>query len=120
MSTLTSRITGAVQSEGWAVLSTTADAGDPECVLDRLANVAATVVRDTGCETLTIFGGDTAAKILSKLAVQVIHPIRELLPGIPVSRVTVEGRSLKLITKAGGFGESDVVRQLRTALSAPE
>ncbi len=117
---LASEVTRAVHAEGWAILSTNTDKSDSSCVLERLATVASIVLRDTACYSLTIFGGDTAAKILSTLGVHVIHPIRELLPGIPVSRITVERRPLKLVTKAGGFGEPDVIRQIRAALRSPE
>ena len=118
--TFSSRVVDTIRAEGWAVLSTSVHGSNPGCVLERLANITAAVVRDAQCESLTIFGGDTAAKILSTLGVHVIHPIRELLPGIPVSRISVQGRPLKLVTKAGGFGESDVIRRLRTALRPPE
>jgi uncharacterized protein YgbK (DUF1537 family) len=38
------------------------------------------------------------------------------LPGIPVSSILYEGRSLTLITKAGGFGGPDLLPQLAAAL----
>jgi uncharacterized protein YgbK (DUF1537 family) len=117
---IASDISRALHAGGWAILSTNADKSDSNCVLDRLARVVSIVLRDTACDSLTIFGGDTSARILSTLGVQVIRPLRELLPGIPVSRITVEGRALKLVTKAGGFGDPDVIRRIRAALQAPE
>jgi D-threonate/D-erythronate kinase len=117
---LASDVSRTIQAEGWAIVSTAAGEGDPKHFLERLANITAAVIRDSQCECLVIFGGDSAASILSKLSVQVIHPLGEVLPGIPVSRINVDARTLKLITKAGGFGKADVVRELRAALSAPE
>jgi hypothetical protein len=52
--------------------------------------------------------------------VQAIYPVRELRHGVPISRIVVDSRPLKLITKAGGFGGPDLVHQLRSALSSPE
>jgi uncharacterized protein YgbK (DUF1537 family) len=106
----------AIQRDGWAVLSTGANTEDRDFVLE----ITAAVIKDPAVESLTIFGGDTAARVLARLGVQAIFPIRELLPGIPISRIVVDGRSLKLVTKAGGFGDLDVVRQLRSALSGRE
>jgi uncharacterized protein YgbK (DUF1537 family) len=37
--------------------------------------------------------------------VNVVEPIRDLLPGIPVSTIPHGDRRLALITKAGGFGD---------------
>lgn len=113
-------ITSAIEADGWAVLSTRAEIGEPEKIAECIANVAAAAVRDLAIESLTIFGGDTAARILAKLGVHAIYPVSELLPGIPLSRVSVAGRPLRLITKAGGFGSTDVIRQLRSALSKQE
>jgi uncharacterized protein YgbK (DUF1537 family) len=113
-------VTRAIAADGWAILSTGADIDDPEKIAACIANVAAAAVHELAIETLAIFGGDTAARILARLGVHAIYPVSELLPGIPLSRVSVAGRPLRLITKAGGFGNTDVIRQLRSALSKQE
>ena len=41
-------------------------------------------------------------------------PLGEIVPGVPLSRVT--GRDLILITKAGGFGPLDVLPAIRSVL----
>jgi uncharacterized protein YgbK (DUF1537 family) len=114
---LVTKLTHDVRSHGWAVLSTGRKTSDPQRIAERIADLTATVIGTSRCDSLTIFGGDTAAHILVRLQVPAIYPIRELLPGIPISRIVVDGRDVKLITKAGGFGDVDVVRRLRSALA---
>jgi D-threonate/D-erythronate kinase len=91
---------------GWTLLR-----GHPETLS------AAVPGKLAGCEALVVFGGDTAYAILKALGVDAIEPLRELLPGIPVSRIRAGGRELTLVTKAGGFGPPDVVRRIRGALA---
>jgi D-threonate/D-erythronate kinase len=114
------QIARALETDGWAALSTPDVPGEPGWTLAKVADAAAAVLRSAPCESLTVFGGDTATQILARLGVRLIHPVRELLPGVAVSRIAVAGRTLKLVTKAGGFGDVDVIRQIRLALSRAE
>jgi uncharacterized protein YgbK (DUF1537 family) len=117
---LVARLSRAIRSDGWAVLSTKAGVSDPEGTADCIAEITVAVMNDCACGSLAIFGGDTAAHILARLNVRAIYPIRELLPGVPISRFAAGGRDLTLITKAGGFGDVDLVSLLRSALSGSE
>ena len=65
-------------------------------------------------DALCIFGGDTAHGILKAIGNPPLRPLGEIVPGVPLSRVT--GRDLILITKAGGFGPVDVLPAIRRAL----
>jgi D-threonate/D-erythronate kinase len=67
---------------------------------------------------LVIFGGDTAWHILRALEVALVEPHGELLPGIPISVIRVDGRKIVLITKAGSFGSPGVVQEIREKLDA--
>jgi uncharacterized protein YgbK (DUF1537 family) len=58
---------------------------------------------------LIVFGGDTAFGILDALGRPAIHPVLEILPGVPLSRTG----GLFLVTKAGGFGPPDVLVRIR-------
>lgn len=71
------------------------------------------VVEESEVEGLIIFGGDTAAGILQE---DEISPLGELLPAIPVASVMLCGRELCVVTKAGGFGEVEVLSTIRAAL----
>jgi D-threonate/D-erythronate kinase len=114
------RIERSIQTHQWAVLSTSPAVSDAQAIVERLACIAAAAISRTTIDSVTVFGGDTGAHLLAKLGVKTIHPIRELLPGIPVSRIEAAGRKLLLATKAGGFGDIDVIRQIRSALGAED
>jgi uncharacterized protein YgbK (DUF1537 family) len=81
------------------------------------ANLA-TQTMEASFDALIIFGGDTAQAILNKMDVHALQPAGELLPGIPVSRFRWQSRHYTLVTKAGGFGDPDVVSQIAAALQA--
>jgi uncharacterized protein YgbK (DUF1537 family) len=72
---------------------------------------------DTTEDALVIFGGDTAFQTVCGMGVAVIHPLGEVLPGVPISRIVVNGRDWILITKAGGFGPPDVAAQIEARLA---
>lgn len=62
---------------------------------------------------LILTGGDTAASILSDLAVYSLKPIEEVGEGIPLNEI-LDGRwrGVKVITKAGGFGSTEVLADI--------
>jgi uncharacterized protein YgbK (DUF1537 family) len=74
------------------------------------------LLEDDEIDAVMIFGGDTAFGILEALGCPALEPIGEILPGVAVSRV--KGRSLHLITKAGGFGEEDLIYRTKQLLYA--
>ncbi|PJN95521.1 hypothetical protein CNY89_07990, partial [Amaricoccus sp. HAR-UPW-R2A-40] len=57
-------------------------------------------------------GGETADAILGVLGVGVLAVEGEILPGVPVSRMTVDGREIRLATKSGGFGGPETLVSL--------
>ena len=72
-----------------------------------------------------VIGGDTAYAFLSALGSPPIVSITQLVPGVAISRIsnsdmrsrlTLYHRDLILITKAGGFGEVDVLCRIRQIL----
>jgi uncharacterized protein YgbK (DUF1537 family) len=65
-------------------------------------------------DALLVFGGDTAFGILKALACPPLEPVGEIVTGVPLSRV--RGRDFCLITKAGGFGDEQLVCELRRIL----
>jgi hypothetical protein len=79
-------------------------------------------LRDGQVDCLVIFGGDTAYAMVNAMGVREIEPLFELLPGVPISRVTwcppgaSEAREMTLVTKAGGFGSSDTLFAIRNRL----
>ena len=77
-------------------------------------------------DAVFVIGGDTAFGVVHALGMPLLLPIAELVPGVPVTRIEAahlsvalprRKRDLYLITKAGGFGEPDVLAQVRSRLS---
>jgi uncharacterized protein YgbK (DUF1537 family) len=71
-------------------------------------------LKQTRIDALMIFGGDTASGILDALGIRVLAPVGEVVPGVPVSRV--QGRQWHLISKAGGFGDEQVIGRVKEIL----
>ena len=71
------------------------------------------IVKDKRIQNLIVFGGDTLIGILKHLEYRYIVPLAEILPGIVFTKVIMnEGINLNIITKAGGFGEEDIVEKI--------
>jgi uncharacterized protein YgbK (DUF1537 family) len=101
----------------WRVLSRQIPDGcQPEEVARETGLMVRNIVEDTNYDAIMVFGGDTALGVLNALGNVDLYPVGEIVPGVPVTRFA--GRWL--ITKAGGFGEADVIRQVRSALEKHE
>lgn len=87
--------------------------GSPGAVSRALADLCFEAVASVDDLVLIVFGGDTLEAILDRLSVGAVEPLRELMPGIVLARVRMEGRSLRLVTKAGGFGDADLLVALK-------
>lgn len=107
-----------------AVASTDGAVANAADVARGLAACALRVLRSRDIGALLATGGDTAIALLSAMEVSALQVMGDLLPGIPYARLTVQGRTLWLITKAGGFGAPDTLRQvvarLRTAATSAQ
>jgi D-threonate/D-erythronate kinase len=55
--------------------------------------------------TLLCSGGDTARAVLQAFAENCLHVLGEAAPGLPVSRIKLDGRDVIFISKSGGFGK---------------
>ncbi len=108
-------------SRRWCVLAAPeAEVGPPDAVTARLAGIVRRVLDRAIADGLAIFGGETALRILDAAGVKYIEPLGELLEGAPVSRFGCSGRSLALVTKAGGFGPPDVISAIKGRLERVE
>jgi uncharacterized protein YgbK (DUF1537 family) len=103
------------------VLKATADdagrEGDAEEVASDMAKHAIEIARQASAQALVATGGDTAIAILAASGNPALQVLGDLMPGIPYARIRIDGSSLWLVTKAGGFGHPltfrDVARRLR-------
>lgn len=86
-------------------------------VTDELSQLVRALLRmlPQGVELGGIFatGGRTAEALCDRLRIRVLRVVGEVRPGIPASR-SLDGYlpGLRLVTKAGGFGRADEVREM--------
>ncbi len=99
------------------VLRPGAAQGDPAVVAAALAAAAATVVREIAPAALVMTGGDTALACFRRLGADAVEVADEILPGLALGRIRTGGRTLAVVTKAGGFGDDDVLLRLRDRLA---
>jgi len=85
-------------------------------IAESTAELVSEVLAQTRFGLLTVFGGDTLAAIVRAMGWRCLLPRQEILPGAILSEVTGVGRKMWLITKAGGFGPEDVLRQIKDQL----
>ncbi|MGD9701719.1 MAG: four-carbon acid sugar kinase family protein [Acidimicrobiia bacterium] len=85
----------------------------PAAVAEDLGRRAADAIGEHRPDLVVVFGGDTAFAVLRGLGCDTLEPLGEVLPGVPVSRFG----ELVVVTKAGGFGEVDVVAKVTERLS---
>lgn len=70
------------------------------------------IIIENKVQNLVVFGGDTLAGILCALECTSIIPIREISPGVVFAKTFFKWRSLNIITKAGGFGEENIIEKI--------
>jgi uncharacterized protein YgbK (DUF1537 family) len=80
----------------------------------RFAEDVKSAVESDRFDTIIVFGGDTAFALLKAMHIDIVEPIGEVLPGIPISLLPDKRI---LITKAGGFGDPDLLFQLHERLT---
>lgn len=65
---------------------------------------------------LIVFGGDTAREVLRRFGDPLLFPVSEVLPGVVASTFESGGVKRLLVTKAGGFGQADLLVRLAEIL----
>ena len=96
-----------------AILTTTFQehlSGKERAIPSALGKVTARLLGKTRLGGLVLTGGDLAMGVCRQLAASALRVEEEVLPGIPCSTL-VDGpfRGLRLVTKAGGFGQKDAL-----------
>lgn len=86
--------------------------GDPAVVLRQVTAAAWTAVEQLCPDLMIVFGGETAAALLSGMGVYELRPVGEVLTGIVASRAVYRGKEMMVVTKAGGFGGTEVVDEI--------
>lgn len=105
---------------GWTILRSDVSGSAGLDRATRVGDAVRKLLESGGPGAVVVFGGDTAFGILAALGSPLVRPLGEILPGVPVSRVELPGRTLHLITKAGGFGPPDLLVRLRELCQSEE
>ncbi|NPV09581.1 MAG: hypothetical protein HPY83_16680 [Anaerolineae bacterium] len=80
---------------------------------DALAQAASQAVQELDARGIFVTGGQTLLAVLKALDVEELSPESEVAPGLVLSWAEADGgRRLQVISKAGGFGEEDVLLRL--------
>lgn len=95
---------------GVVVVEPDAEAGsDPEVVALELAVRAHDVVAATAASIVVLLGGDTADAFIGERSVRILG---SLDTGVACGEMEVDGRTLTIVAKPGGFGHDLTVRDL--------
>lgn len=82
-------------------------------IASNMGKIVNAIHQNTPIDLLIVFGGDTIFGIVQALHCKGIMPQEEILPGIVYGKLFYEDKELRVITKAGGFGEAeDLVKVL--------
>jgi uncharacterized protein YgbK (DUF1537 family) len=84
--------------------------------VENTAKLISEILAQTRFGLLTVFGGDTLAAIVRAMGWRGLLPRREILPGVILSEAAGGAKKMWLISKAGGFGPEDVLRQIKDQL----
>lgn len=84
---------------------------------ERMADRVQEITDRAGVDTLIIFGGDTLAAIMRRMGIQSLRPVAQPAKGVVLCKVDYQGRSLSVVTKAGGFGGENLVETIQSALT---
>jgi uncharacterized protein YgbK (DUF1537 family) len=67
---------------------------------------------ETAAGALVVFGGDTLVGVLKALGKNSIIPLAEIFPGVVAARIPQIDNPRYIVTKAGGFGDEDLLRKI--------
>lgn len=72
---------------------------------------------DANLGTLLITGGDTLLQCMDYMDIREIEPLRELAPGVVLSRFSYQGYTRYVISKSGGFGKETLFVDLANRIA---
>ncbi len=117
-SVVSSAISDDFRAAAWHILKPPAEApASPKEMARRTGEVVRDVLRRSVPDALLVFGGDTARAVVQALGCPVLHPLGEVVAGVPIAGVgRPDAPDLYLIAKAGGFGPPDIIEELALRL----
>lgn len=88
----------------------------PARIATRLGALTAQALARKKPAALIVFGGDTLLGIARALGCTSVTPLAELLPGIVLSQMQTDTGALFVVTKAGGFGDENLLQEIECRL----
>lgn len=89
-------------------------------IMNSIGRMVSRVLEQAPVDTLVIFGGDTLLGVIRSLGASGIIPLEEIDDGIVVSRVEGLSRAINVVSKAGGFGEKNIVDVIYQSITEKE
>ena len=86
-------------------------------VADKFSKVIADFFMNNPHVTLFVIGGDTLLAFARRMGIHAIYPLKELMPGVVLSRFQHNGEWHSLITKSGGFGGKNMISEISALLA---
>ena len=91
----------------------------PVRIADNIGGMVKALILSRCVQSLLVFGGDTLLGVSRQLGCCAIRPVTEVLPGVVLARFAEDAFArMDIITKAGGFGEEDVVARIDAFLDS--
>jgi len=83
-----------------------------------LGRILACILKEGYFSILIIIGGDTLMAIILQMQIKAIFPVKEILPGVVLSKVLISDRLFLLVTKPGGYGKQDSLKKIINHLNS--
>lgn len=83
-----------------------------EIVANNIGALGCALIRTKIPAVYVLTGGDTLMAVMQQLGSATLRPITEILPGVVLSETVIDGQTLFIISKSGGFGPDDVFLQI--------
>lgn len=91
--------------------------GTGEQVADRISGVIKEFVELAPKVILFIIGGDTLIAFMRKMKISTLYPMCDIYPGVILSKYFYNGEWRYVISKSGGFGNEDLLKNIFTKLN---
>jgi 4-hydroxythreonine-4-phosphate dehydrogenase len=77
-----------------------------------LARATREIIGRFPARTIVLSGGDTAHAVLDHMGCGLLTIVGEVEPGVPVAEADFDGGTVRIVTKAGGFGGPDLLARI--------
>ncbi|MCL2832550.1 MAG: four-carbon acid sugar kinase family protein [Treponema sp.] len=94
-----------------------ADVSASAQIAQSIGSLVKKIISKTGPLNLAIFGGDTLLGIAKALEYKCLAPLLEIRPGVVLAQIYGQEKGL-LITKAGAFGEANLIKIIADYLNS--